>query len=97
MNAIEAALAKQRLQLACESQRDELSRHIAGLMPVFTALDQARSGSRWLGRHPEVLAAGVAFLLATSSGARRRAWRWGRRALVAWRLWRDGKRWLHER
>lgn len=94
MNAVELALAKQRLVLASRAQRSALAQHAAGLTPLFDAADQVRSGVRWVRRHPEVVAGGVAVLLAARPGARRFAWRWGRRAFLAWRLWRDSERWL---
>lgn len=94
MNAVELALAKQRLQLASAAQRTALAEHTAGLMPLCATLDQVHAGTRWLGRHPEVLAGAVAFLAVTRNDSRRFVWRWGRRAFVAWRLWRDGNRWL---
>lgn len=97
MNAIELALTKQRLQLDAAAQRAALSEHAAGLLPAFHALDQVRDGARWLGRHPELLAAGVALLATTRADARRFVWRWGRRAFIAWRVWRDSERWLQKR
>ncbi len=95
MTAIELALEKQRLQLSCAAQRNALAAHAAGLMPLFDAADQARTGVRWVRQNPEIVAGGVAVLAATRPGARRFFWRWGRRAFVAWRLWRDSERWLH--
>lgn len=94
MNAVELALEKQRLQLEAASQRLELSRHAAGLMPLFAAGDQVRTGVRWVVRHPEAVAATVAFLAAARPGLRRFLWRWSKRALIAWQLWRKGDAWL---
>lgn len=95
MSAVEIALAKQRLQLEAAAQRVALLEHATGLEPAFQALDQAHAGACWLGRHPAVLAGAVAVLAATRDDTRRFVWRWGRRAFVAWRFWRDGRRWLH--
>ena len=94
MNAVEIALAKQRLQLEVAAQRAALGTHVVGLQPAFQVLDQAHAGARWCGRHPEILASAVAVLVITRADTRRFAWRWGRRAFVAWRVWRDSRRWL---
>lgn len=96
MAALELALAKQRLQLEAAAQRDALSAYANGLKPLFDAGDQAQAAAQWLGRHPEVLATAVAFLVATRADARRFVWRWGRRAWIAWKLWRNGERWLKQ-
>lgn len=89
MNAIELALEKQRLRLETASQRIDLARHATGLQPLFTAADRVHEGARWVGRHPEVVAGGVALLAAVRPGVRRFLWRWGKRALVAWHVWRN--------
>lgn len=94
MKAIELALEKQRLRLEIASQRMALSRHAEGLMPVFAAGDRICAGARWAAHHPEVLAGSVALLAAVRPGVRRFLWRWSRRGFLAWRLWREGKRWL---
>lgn len=94
MNAIELALEKQRLRLASAGQRMDLARHASGLLPLFTAADRVRDGARWVGRHPEIVAGGVALFAAVRPGVRRFLWRWGKRAFVAWRLWREGDLWL---
>jgi hypothetical protein len=87
MNAVELALAKQRLQMKAALQREDLARYATGLQPVFAAADQVRTGMRWVGRHPEVAAAGVAVVAATSPGARSFLWRWSKRAFVVWQFW----------
>ena len=97
MNAVEIALAKQQLRLESATQRAALVDHATGLEPACHALDQAHAGIHWLGRHPEVLAGAVTLLAATRADSRRFIWRWGRRAFVAWRVWRDGRRWLNTR
>ena len=94
MNAVEIALAKQRLQLEVAAQRKALGAHVVGLQPTFQVLDQAHAAARWCGRLPEILASVLAVLVATRGDTRRFAWRWGRRAFVAWRFWRNGRRWL---
>ena len=94
MKAVELALEKQRLQFAASTQRETLAHHLAGLRPLFDVADQVQTGTRWVSRHPEVVAGGVAVLAAAQPRARRFFWRWGRRAFIAWRLWRDSERWL---
>ncbi|MDP1653609.1 MAG: YqjK-like family protein [Rhodocyclaceae bacterium] len=94
MNAVELALEKQRLRLAAASQRIDLSRHAAGLMPLFDAADRVHAGARWAARHPEIVGGGVALLAAARPGVRRFFWRWGKRAFIVWRLWRESEHWL---
>ena len=94
MNEIERGLAKQRLLIASAAQRDALARYAQGLQPVFAVADHLHAGARWAERHPELVAAGVAILAASSSATRRFLWRWSRRGFVAWRIWRDGRRWI---
>lgn len=96
MNAIELALKKQLLELEAAAQREALARHTTGLLPLFDAADQISAGVRWIKRHPETLAVGLAFLVAVRPGVRRFVWRWGRRGLIAWRLWRNSGRWLSQ-
>ncbi len=94
MNAIELALARQRLQYEAGIQRAALAAHAAGLQPLFEAADGLQSGVRWVNRHPEAVAGGVAVLVATSRRTRQFLWRWAKRSLVAWKLWRESERWL---
>lgn len=94
MNAVDIALAKQRLQLDAAHQREVLGRHARGLQPAFDTADQIRTGFFWLKRHPEALAASVALLAAAGPKPRRFLWRWGQRGFIAWKLWRNSERWL---
>ncbi|MDX9995711.1 MAG: YqjK family protein [Rhodocyclaceae bacterium] len=94
MNAIELALARQRLQHEAGIQRAALAAHAAGMQPLFEAADGLQAGARWVRRHPEVVAGSVAVLVATSRGTRHFLWRWAKRSLVAWKLWRESERWL---
>lgn len=94
MNVVERALVKQRLLIASATQRATLARYADGLKPLFTTADRLHAGARWAERHPEFVAAGVAVLAASSSATRRFLWRWSRRGFVAWRIWRDGRRWI---
>lgn len=83
--ALELALKKQRLLIAGEGLRNDIARHATGLTPVFAGADVAVEGARFLRRHPQALvAAGVALIVARPG----RAWRWGRRALFGWQVWR---------
>jgi hypothetical protein len=95
LNTIEQALEKQRLRLEAASQRIDLARHATGLQPLFAGADRVREGARWVGRHPEVLAGGVALLAAASPRTRKFIWRWGKRAFIGWSLWRDGDHFLN--
>ena len=94
MSPIELALEKQRLRLEAASQRLDLSRQMTGLMPVFEVAEGVRDSARWVGRHPEIVAGGVALLAAARPGVRRFLWRWAKRTFVAWRFWRETDAWL---
>lgn len=94
MNTVELALEKQRLRLESASQRMDLSRYAVGLMPLFDAAERVRTGARWAARHPEIVGGGLALLAVVRPGVRRFFWRWGKRAFIAWRLWRESERWL---
>ena len=94
MNAVELELEKQRLRLEAASQRMALSGHAVRLMPLVDAADRVRAGAHWVGRHAEIVAGVVVLLAVARPGVRHFFWRWGRRAFIAWRLWRDGERWL---
>lgn len=89
MSAVELAVEKRRLQMAAAEQRKALKRYAQGMLPLFETADQVHAGARWIGRHPEALAAGVAFLAVVRPGVRRFAWNWSKRAFVAWRFWRS--------
>lgn len=88
MNRLELALEKQRLQLEAASQRMALGDHLQGLAPLFETADRLQEGARWVKRHPEVVAAGITFLLAMRPRSRRFLWRWGKRAFLLWQFWR---------
>lgn len=86
MNAatLELALKKQRLQIANESLRAEFGDRAAGLKPVFTGADCAVEGVRWVRHHPELAVATVVAVIVIRP---RSAWRWARRAFIAWQAW----------
>jgi hypothetical protein len=94
VGAIERALKKQILLREISTQRQVLAQHARGLKPLFDAADQVRTGVRWVRRHPEAVAGGVAVLVAVRPRTLRFFWRWGQRGFVAWRLWRESNRWL---
>ncbi len=94
MKPIELALQKQRLQIESANLRTEFSRHASGLVPLLAVADHLQAGTRWLGRHPEIIAMAVTLLAAAGSGPRRFLWRWVRRGFVVWRLWRNRDRWI---
>ncbi len=93
MNAVELALKKQLLLLESAGQREELSQHVAGLQPIFHVADRTREGVRWISRHPETVAGGVALLAAARPSVRRFLWRWGKRAFIGWQLLRESDFW----
>lgn len=89
------ALARRQGQLLERSAmlRAQVAQHSQpwqqALGHVDEARERARSGWDWLRAHPEVPAAAVALLLVLRPRRTLRlAWRWGRRGLFAWRLWR---------
>ncbi len=88
MTPVEFALAKQRLQMQSARQRAELARHIAEAGPLLRAAERVHGGLRWLRRHPEALATGLIVAAMMRPKLWRVLWRWGRRAFIAWRLWR---------
>lgn len=96
MNALELALEKQRLQLESATQRVALAQHSVGLLPFFEGVDRVRDGARWAARHPAIVVGVLALLMVVRPGVRGFFWRWTRRGFVAWRLWRDGSRWLNQ-
>lgn len=94
MKSIELALKKQRLLIESASLRTEFTHHAAGLVPLLAVADQLQAGTRWVGRHPEIIAMAAAMIVAAGSGPRRFLWRWLRRGFVAWRLWRNRDHWF---
>lgn len=95
MNVVELALKKQLLLLESAGQREDLARHAAGLQPVFHVADRAHDGMRWIGRHPEIVAGGLALLAAARPSVRRFLWRWSKRAFIGWQFMRDSDLWRH--
>ncbi len=89
---LELALKKQRLQFRSDLLREQWRGYARGLAPAFGAADQVRAGYLWLRQHPEVVVgAGVAVVVARP----RAVWRWLKRGVIAWQLWRKGRQWLN--
>jgi hypothetical protein len=79
-----------RLQSRSNILRDTLARHSQVLAQPLALADQAVAGWRWLGAHPQWVAAGVAVLVVWRP---RRVFRLGARAWAGWRLWQRARRW----
>lgn len=83
--AVQFALKIQRLQIASERLREDISRYADGLSPVFSAGDYFVQGAHWVRRNPQLLvAAGVALIVIRP----KTAWRLTRRAFFTWQVWR---------
>lgn len=80
---VELALRRQQLEWRIAAQRQEVAQAVAGLAPLFAAADALQAGLRQIKAHPEWVAAALAVLVVVKP---RTAWRWARRAFVAWRL-----------
>lgn len=88
---LELALKKQRLQLRSAALRNEWVACAAGVRPLLDSADRVRAAGVWLRRHPEIwVGVGIALVVARP----RVAWRWVRRGVAAWQLWRKGRSWL---
>lgn len=89
------ALARRQGELMARSTmlRAQLAQHSQPWQQALSQVDTARSrvqgGWLWLRAHPEVPAAAAALLLVLRPRRTLRlAWRWGRRGVFAWQLWR---------
>lgn len=89
---IELSLQRGRLQERIAAQRGTLALQLRPVAGTLDAADRGlamlRSGIACLKRHPLETGAAVALLAALRP---RRAWRLGRRALLAWHLWRRAR------
>jgi hypothetical protein len=86
---IELALKQGRLQERIAGQRATLA---AQMQPVSSALETAdvviatgRTGVNYVKHHPGQVGAAFAILAILRP---KRVWQWGRRAFIAWSLWR---------
>ncbi len=82
---LELALKRQRLEWQAQSQREDLGRHLQVFLPAFGAADKVRAGAKFLRTHPAWLAGGAVLLVVLRP---RKAWRWGRRGVMVWSLWK---------
>lgn len=88
---LELALKKQRLQFRSDLLREQWREHMHGLAPAFGAAERVRAGFAWMQGHPALLVgAGVAIAVARP----RAVWRWFKRGVLAWQLWRRSQEWL---
>ncbi|MCK6406982.1 MAG: hypothetical protein L6Q60_13330 [Rhodocyclaceae bacterium] len=86
---VEIALARGRLQERIAGQRAALAVQMPPIADALGKADRAvatgRRGVAYVKTHPLQVGAALAFLAALRP---RRAWRWGRRAFIAWSAWR---------
>lgn len=82
---LELAVKRGRLQERIAMQRLELSQHAVPLANALAVGDSVVDGVGWLKRHPAVVVAAAAAIVVAKP---RKAWRWARRGLIAWRGWR---------
>ncbi|MFC5301960.1 YqjK-like family protein [Azospira restricta] len=89
---IELSLQRGRLQERIAAQRATLAVQLRPLADALQTADRglaaARRGVDYVKRHPGQVGVAVALLaLLRPKGV----WRWGRRAFVAWRLWKTAR------
>jgi hypothetical protein len=91
MNAkqLELALKKQRLQIQSDHLREQWQAHAQGVAPALGLADQARTGLRWLRRHPSAL---IGASIAIAAAKPHLLWRWAKRAFFVWQVVRKGRR-----
>lgn len=80
-------LAQRRSQLIARAaeQRETLAGAAEPWRAPVAMLDRGIAVVRFFKQYPAILAAGAAVALVLNPG---RAWRWGRRAYIAWQAWR---------
>lgn len=84
MSSADLLRRREQLIAQCESQRNGVAMHTAGLAAPIRIADRAVNVMRYLRTHPLALAATVAGL---AIAQRRGALKWGQRALLVWRAW----------
>ena len=86
---IELALKRGRLQERIAAQRATLAAQMGPIVATLGTADRTitlgRSGIEYVRTHPLAVGAALAVLAALRP---KRAWRWGRRAFLAWTAWR---------
>lgn len=94
VDALALALRKQRLQLRSAQLRQDWLDHAQGVRPLLTGADRVGDGVAWIRRHPQAL---VAAAVAAAVVRPRGLFRWARRAVAGWQVWRQARRWLQDR
>lgn len=82
--AVQFALRQGALRERIAAQRKILASHTGPLENALGTADKAVLGVEWLKEHPATVGVTVALVVAASP---KRAWRWSRRAYLAWRGW----------
>lgn len=81
---LELVMRHGMLKARIDEQRRLLAGHLRPLEAALARGDQVRDGVDWLKGHPSLVAAALAAFLVVRP---KRAWRWARRGLIAWRGW----------
>jgi YqjK-like protein len=84
----ELALRKQMLTLRSEELRNRLEQHVQAIHPLANLVERVRSILFELKQHPEWSLGAAAALLILRP---RFIFRWLKRGLVGWRLWRSAR------
>jgi len=82
--AVRFALRQGALRERIVVQRSVLASHAGPLEDALGTVDKAVLGVEWLKEHPATVGVTVALVVAASP---KRAWRWSKRAYLAWRGW----------
>lgn len=87
----ELALKKQRLQFASDALRTHLVDKTSFLGTLCAGADRVRDAWSWFKARPVIpVAVTVALIVSRPRGA----WRWLRRGLGAWQLWKKARRFV---
>lgn len=88
---IALALKKQRLQFRSAALRQALAEDLVPLAPVFMTMDRVSEGIAFLKARPQWLVGAVVALAVARPG---RLWRWFRRGIGLWQVWRRARPFL---